>query len=327
MIQRRPSRSMIGIVFLAFLLMPGAVFAQVEVIYLGNEGFLLVAGEKKVLIDALFGDGLRGYGVVPPDVRRDAETAAGSFAGVDLILASHFHPDHFDPRAVLRHLEHNPSARFVSTEQAVAKLRALDGAAAVLDRVKALVPSPGEDSRFEHADIRLTALALHHGNDRDPPVQNLGLQIELGGLRLMHFGDTEVVAEDVQAHALGARRIDVGLIPYWSLLSPSYRAVVDLLDAEQTILMHLPTPDAPSAYFDGAGNYQGLLKKLRDLDPAAWIPLTVMESRPFGLEDPATEASAPVVLPGRGSRTGKNSIPSTNYSPSGKIRSSSSSSG
>jgi len=51
----------------------------VEITYLGNEGFLITAGETRILIDALYGDGL--------------------------------------------HLLHNPEARFVSTEQAVARLR------------------------------------------------------------------------------------------------------------------------------------------------------------------------------------------------------------
>ncbi|MFQ5351382.1 MAG: MBL fold metallo-hydrolase, partial [Thermoanaerobaculia bacterium] len=89
---------------------------EVQVIYLANEGFLLEAGETKVLVDALFGEGLRGYPVVPAPIRAELEGARGRFAGVDLILASHFHGDHFDAAAVARHLRANPGAVFLSTD-------------------------------------------------------------------------------------------------------------------------------------------------------------------------------------------------------------------
>ena len=181
-LMRHPiSRNPWAVLFL-ILATPWAAAAGegVELTYLGNEGFLIAAGETRVLVDALFGDGLSGYPVVPPVPRRQAEEAAGSFAGVDLVLASHHHGDHFDPRAVGRHLIHNQGARFVSTQQALERLRrGFDGYDRVAGRVAGFWPGEGERAAFSHAGIRLTVLNLHHGRGRNPPVQNLGLLIDV----------------------------------------------------------------------------------------------------------------------------------------------------
>ena len=59
----------------------------VEITYLANEGFLLAAGEKKVLIDALF-PGITNYPAVPEPIRSRLERAETPFDGVDLVLAT-----------------------------------------------------------------------------------------------------------------------------------------------------------------------------------------------------------------------------------------------
>ncbi len=73
----------------AWALAGGALFAGgapaaaegVEVTYLGNEGFLIAAGDVRVVVDALFDDGIKGYPTVPPGPRRPppAEQSRGAF--------------------------------------------------------------------------------------------------------------------------------------------------------------------------------------------------------------------------------------------------------
>lgn len=149
---------------------PSAV--GVEVTHLANEGFLLRAGDTAVLIDALFGDGIDGYPAVPPEPRRRLEEAKGEFAGVDLVLATHYHGDHFDAEAVARHLTSNPGARFVSTRQAVDELRRVVGFDGFADRVEGHWPDEGATARVELPGVAVTILNLHHGRSRRPPVQN-----------------------------------------------------------------------------------------------------------------------------------------------------------
>ncbi len=254
--------------------------AGVEVTYLANEGFLIAAGDARVLVDALFGDGLAGYETVPAATRRELEAASGSFAGVDLVLASHHHGDHFDPRAVARHLENNPGARFVSTRQAVERLRRVAGFERFADRVEGHWPAEGETAAVEHAGIRVTVLNLHHGRDRRPPVQNLGFLIEIGGLRLLHVGDTEVTVEDVRPYALGDAGVDVFFAPAWTFTYDVWRPVLAEVGARARVVMHLAAEGAPAGTFGPDGTRAKRLERIRAADPDA-IVLETLETRRF----------------------------------------------
>src|SRR5687768_12633750 len=72
--------------------------------YLANEGVMLSSGGATVLIDALFGEGLRGYGVVSKPTRVRLEGATAPFDRVSAVLTTHIHPDHFDASGVAAHL-------------------------------------------------------------------------------------------------------------------------------------------------------------------------------------------------------------------------------
>ncbi len=115
------------------------------VTFLANEGVMLSAGGTSVLIDALFGEGLRGYGVVTPDTRALLERSAPPFDRVSAVLATHAHRDHFDAAPTWRHLQTNPRALFISTPEAVDSVRAVAGAAATAagGRLIAALPANG----------------------------------------------------------------------------------------------------------------------------------------------------------------------------------------
>jgi L-ascorbate metabolism protein UlaG (beta-lactamase superfamily) len=287
--KRAPRRVGSRVVLLVLLLLtvalvgppvPARAAGWVSIRYLGNEGFLISAGETKVLIDALYGEGLEGYPVVPAAIRRQAKAGDGDFAGVDLVLATHRHGDHFDAAAVACHLDANRGARFVSTEEATARLLDLDPD--VVDRVTGLWPAEGERVTVEPAapessDLRITALRLHHG---DNPAQNLGFLVEIGGLVVMHLGDADVTAEELRPLDLAEEGIDVVLAPYW-FWDATHRPALDELGARHRVAMHLPVPEAPAEYFAPAESLDALVDALRTEDPEVWIPLRPLEEQKF----------------------------------------------
>jgi hypothetical protein len=61
--------------------------------FLANEGVMLSSGGTTVLIDALFGDGLRGYGIVTQPTRTALERGQPPFDRVNAVLATHVHND------------------------------------------------------------------------------------------------------------------------------------------------------------------------------------------------------------------------------------------
>jgi L-ascorbate metabolism protein UlaG (beta-lactamase superfamily) len=201
--------------------------AQIEVTYIANEGFFLEGGGKKVLIDALLDEGIQGYVGITDSMRPALEGAKAPFDGVDLILATHHHADHFGPQAVSRHLQASAGARFISTPQSVEALkRTLGNGPLVLERAKAVEPEEGERLLLKVNGIKVQVLNLHHGRRRRPEVQNNGYIVRIGGLKILHMGDTEATAEDFRPYALAAEKIDIAFVPSWFLSSEDWLDVV-----------------------------------------------------------------------------------------------------
>lgn len=206
-----------------------------EVTFLTNEGFLLEAGGRKVLVDALVGQSVE-YVALDGDLRRRMERASPPFDGVDLVLATHEHGDHFAAGAVGRYLLSNPAATFVSTPEAVSQLRR---SFAIWERIASRVraPVPPAGGQLDQADLDLVVLDLHHGHGRG--VENRGFLITLGGWTVLHMGDTEVDREELAA-SLAGRTVDVAFVPSWYFARPPWQGAVEAaVHPQHLVVMHL----------------------------------------------------------------------------------------
>ncbi len=156
--------------------------------------------------------------------REKLESAASPFDGVDLVLATHHHADHFDAQAVAAHLSHNPQALFISTPQAVEKLKAVGGFDQISDRIVAASPKEGERITRTHRGVTVQMLNIHHGRNR--PVQNLGFIVEVGGRKFLHIGDSEAEDFVFNNYAIAKDGIDVAFIPYWYFFDAGWKRAV-----------------------------------------------------------------------------------------------------
>jgi L-ascorbate metabolism protein UlaG (beta-lactamase superfamily) len=253
---------------------------SVSITYVGNEGFLIEAGGGKVLIDALYRSGVSGYVVHPPDVRKKLERALPPFDAVDLVLATHYHADHFDPEAVGIHLLSNREALFVSTLQAAGQMEGYKGYRNIQARVLGALLEEGESETVEHNGITVRLLNLHHGRDR--PVENLAFIVEMGGRTFLHVGDTEVSPDELAAYDWSKETIDFFFVPYWFLLDePSGDDIVATVAAATVVPMHIPPPDDPRGYLQGSGGFDGTISRIATNYPAAAIFRDVMTTMTF----------------------------------------------
>jgi len=132
-------------------------------------GFLLAAEGTSILIDAVY---------AAPAVRFPGLAEAEPPFEADLILATHSHPDHFDPVVVARYLEARPTATFVGPRDAA--LRVLAEAPGIdLERVTGVVLDRFGSTELLRGGIRLTLFDLPHGG-----TPNIGYLIDLGGVRV-----------------------------------------------------------------------------------------------------------------------------------------------
>ncbi|MHC4992096.1 MAG: MBL fold metallo-hydrolase [Planctomycetota bacterium] len=275
------------LLLLLCLLTPRAV-GQVTVTYVANAGFLLEGGGKRVLIDALFDAGIKGYPRIPDTIRPDLEGARGAYADVDLVLVTHEHADHFGPHAVRRHLAANPAARLLSTRQVVDRLGSADAEPSA--RIEAVDLAPGTSVQLRRNEIDLRVLDLHHGRGRT--VRNLGFLVEIGGMSVLHVGDTEVTLDEIRPHGLRDETIDVALLPSWLLCYERWIEVVrEAIRPRAIVIMHMAERDAPPSFFGTHGSFDARMRVIRREFPDALLMETPGASQTFGPSAGATNSA------------------------------------
>ena len=188
---------------------PTADLSGIRVTFVGNSGFLITVGDQEVLIDALF-EGL------PP------------FDDVDLILATHDHPDHFSATLVQQYMQNNPKTIFISTKQAASQLTGFG------DRVIALDPVAGSPVNVEANGIRVEAIYLNHGYPPNDPneVVNNGYVVTIGPIKFFHTGDIDDL-QDVRQYNLAEQNIDLAFIQHFFLLDDNARSLIDEVVGEK----------------------------------------------------------------------------------------------
>jgi L-ascorbate metabolism protein UlaG (beta-lactamase superfamily) len=189
----------------------------VSVTYVGNAGFLIKAGDKKILMDATF-KGYAGQYQLPASIQEQIALGRPPFDGLDLILATHAHGDHFDPDLTRQCLQNNPKAVFGSTSQVTSKLTEFP------DRVVTFNPTQGNADCKESQGINIEALYLPHGAKASDGKEllNYGYIVSVNGIRIFHTGDIDLQQfsyDDFRGYQLPEKKIDLAFIQHF-LLTP-----------------------------------------------------------------------------------------------------------
>jgi len=196
-------------------------FNQVRVTFVGNSGFLITVGDKKVLIDAFFEGFPPGY-TLPANVRDLLVKAQPPFDSVDLILTTHAHGDHFSAAMVRQYLQTCPNAVFVSTTQSASQLSDFG------DRVIAADPVEASPVNLKANGVQVEAISMSHGYPPNDPkvIFNNAYVVTLNGITFFHTGDIADL-QDVEQYRLADKHIDLAFIQHFHLLDGGFR---DLLN-------------------------------------------------------------------------------------------------
>ena len=244
----------------------------VDVTYIANEGILISSGGKQVLIDGLHREYGPEYAFLPPVDRDKIENAKAPFDGIDLILVSHRHLDHFHPESVGLHLQHNPKAMLVSSQQVVDEVeKNFKDFHSIRSRVTATTPPWKERVAMKVAGIDFEILRIRHGTGRHAEIQNLGHIIKLGGKKLLHVGDADTSIENFEKFNLDQEGIDVAFLPDWFLLySEGQTLVREHIKPKQIVAVHV----SPS-------NGAKVAAQVRQAFPGAIAFTTMLEKKQF----------------------------------------------
>jgi L-ascorbate metabolism protein UlaG (beta-lactamase superfamily) len=253
------------------LSIPSPPIAGLEITYVANEGVLIAAGDKQVLIDGLHREYKRDYAFLPAEHREKIEGAKPPFDKVDLILVSHLHLDHFHPESVGLHLKNNPRAVLVSSQQVVDEVaKNFSDFPLIKPRVKAATPPLKEKLAMNVAGIDFDILGLGHGSASFHWIQNLGHIINLGHKKLLHLGDADISAEIFKSFKLDEEGIDIAFIPFWFLLDQEGQTIVrEHIKPRQVIAVHVSPSEGEKVAkrirrtFPDAVTFNVLLQKSR----------------------------------------------------------------
>jgi L-ascorbate metabolism protein UlaG (beta-lactamase superfamily) len=169
-----------------------------DVTYIANEGFLIEAAGKKVLIDGLFENGFGIFAQPSAALQEQMIQARFPFSKVDLILISHRHDDHFSAKLVTECLRNNSGCRLMADRQVVDLLRKTDGFSRIQNQVRELTLKPGKQEHLTVNSIDVTAIGLVHipvyrdGRNLNEGLSNVGFLVDFGPARFFHGGDASL---------------------------------------------------------------------------------------------------------------------------------------
>jgi len=221
--------------------------ADFAIRYIANEGVLIRAAGRQILIDGLHREYKPAYAHPPADLLKALETAQKPYDKINLLLVSHVHLDHFHAESVALHLKNNPRAVLASSAQITDEIaKNFADHEKIKSQIRPVAHEWKKPFEFDHDGIKVRFLGLRHANAQHASIQNFGHLIEIGGKKLLHIGDADMTAENFAAFNLAKEKIDVAFIPYWFLLSENGRKLVkEQFNPKQIIAVHISPNDAP----------------------------------------------------------------------------------
>ncbi len=208
--------------------------------YIANMGVLVSAGDSKVLVDALFDKPNPEYRAPAPEILDKMMKGTAPFDGVDLLLVTHKHPDHFDAALAARFMAAFPRLVLLAPADAVAEMQKAADWEQIAPRVISLDMKVGDKERRDLKGISVTGFrTLHSGGGESP--MNIMYLFDVGGWSVFHEGDSDGKPDVYQGFGLGSAPVNLALVHYWFPLEPDCaRFLQEVFRPDHIALTHLP---------------------------------------------------------------------------------------
>lgn len=218
-----------------------------------NSSLLIWSDNTKILIDGIHGPSLEFSDMAPQAVRGLAENIP-PFDGIDALLFTHGHPDHFDLAKTVHYLERHSAASELTEKGAHLVSDVFlpvgggqpDESDETLSRLlpppaRYVAPcgEPWQELVYQVGDFKVTYLHTEHVYMPIWASENYSILLEYQGMTIFVAGDMAFPTE-AQLEYLKSKHIDYGfLVPFFILHRDGVKAL-KALDLKRTYIYHLP---------------------------------------------------------------------------------------
>ena len=250
----------------------------VELCHVANAGFLIKGENASVLIDGLMReDQYEGRFALPSEAMfGNMMRKSDVFENLQLVLSTHRHGDHFDPKATVQHMRSTEGVRYAVPADALPTLEANSLTEEEKDRL--FVVEDGPQSEFSHAGISVQTFDVDHGPNQP---QNVGYRVTVDGVSFFHTGDISATREQLSAAGVNGVSVDALIMPFWYGMGDvkQQATIAESWQAGRVVATHF-TPD-PQPWMERFGGVPGVMKMVRETHGDPLISTTEGECTDF----------------------------------------------
>ena len=180
------------IVVLTVILFSQNLFSQktennIDVTYIANAGFLIESSGNKILIDALFNNGWNTYLIPTDSIVSKIIHQQAPFDGVNLMLITHNHEDHFNDSMVIAYLNNNTKNALIAPPLVTNSIIKNPTFKNNKNQIVELKKNNRDKNDTTINGIRVRSFFILH--DSRPNIEHVGYLIDIGEVKIFHSGD------------------------------------------------------------------------------------------------------------------------------------------
>lgn len=222
--------------------------------YIANTGFLIENKGKKVMIDAIHTKQIDPYYNVDNETINKIIDGIPPFDNIDLLLFTHYHPDHFDGEATLKTLCNHPNTKLFSSKQTITRLKSLPEYNISLEQQLIYDEIELNTTKdFNINGVHFSAISLIHDGKSFTDVVNFSYLLKFDDQYIYHCGDAKPDLKNYENLGLEKLNIHYALLDFPYITLPSARKIVkDSINPKKILLMHIPNKDKDKHNWLGA---------------------------------------------------------------------------
>lgn len=237
--------------------------SDIHIFFTVNSGLYLKYRDFSCLIDGLHAGKTEGFSDFPDSLSRELHSGTGIFAGLNTLLFTHLHPDHFD----------NHLLELGRTLPSRPGIFCPDAALCTLPYSQI---SNGIYQTELDKEVVFYSVKTRHDGEKYRNVEHVSYLLRIAGETFFIAGDAEFAEADAQIFLEISQQISAAFVNIYHISSPKRRRFLKILSPESIFLFHLPFPeDDINGIYPIAQRLLGHLKadfpKTTILTPMSWV--------------------------------------------------------